>query len=539
MSSVQIRTTAGVVEGRSDGSVVAFLGVPYAAPTGGEDRFKPPRPVEEWPGVRPATTWGPRSYQTAAPNPFHELFPQTFAAIVGDDLTLDVPMSEDCLSVNVWAPASESSRPRPVLFWLHGGGACGSPSEYRADGSVIALRGDVVVVSVTHRLNVFGYLYLPHIAGDEYRTSGGVGHLDLVAALEWVRDNIARFGGDPHDVTLFGESAGGAKVACLMAMPQARRLFRRAVIQSGAETSTGLGATIEEATAFTAAFLAELNLGTQNWAELLRLPAEELVRTHEVVSQRLGVPYVLPPPGPTIDGVVLPLSPIQAAVAGECADVPLIIGACRDETKLFLLKEDSFAGQGGAGTSPKPDRAKELDGPLAMVGREAFEEWLGPGAAEIIDAYRRSRPDASFPEIESAVRGDRQFLVPSLRFAEALLETGRAPVYVYSFAWESDVVPGLGAFHSMDIQFFFSTTERMPITNLDPTSRPLAERMTDALIAFARTGDPNHPGLPQWAPYDPARRATMIFDRACEVADDPRSEERRAWQSVPTDRLGF
>ena len=296
MSSVRVRTTAGVVEGRSDESVVAFLGVPYGAPTGGDDRFMPPRPVKEWLGVRPATTWGPRSYQTAAPNAFHERFPRTFAAIVGDDLTLDVPMSEDCLTVNVWTPASKSSRPRPVLFWLHGGGACGSPSEYRADGSVIASRGDVVVVSVTHRLNVFGYLYLPHIAGEAYRTSGGVGHLDLIAALEWVRDNIARFGGDPHDVTVFGESAGGAKLAGLMAMPQARSLFQRAVIQSGAETSTGLSATIEEAKEFTAAFLAELSLSAENWAELLRLPAEQLVRTHEVVSQQLGVPYVLPPP---------------------------------------------------------------------------------------------------------------------------------------------------------------------------------------------------------------------------------------------------
>ena len=223
VDSVRVLTTAGVVEGASDGSFVSFLGIPYGAPTDGVNRFRPPLPPHSWPGVRHALTWGQRSPQTTSPDPLRQVFPRTFDAVFGDTPAPDIPMSEDCLTVNIWAPAASPDAPRPVLFWLHGGGSSGAAADPRTDGTALAFRGNVVVVSVTHRLNVFGYLYLGGIAGDDYRSSGGVGHLDLVAALEWVHDNISSFGGDPKNVTIFGESAGGSKAACLMVMPRPRR----------------------------------------------------------------------------------------------------------------------------------------------------------------------------------------------------------------------------------------------------------------------------------------------------------------------------
>lgn len=528
-------TTAGRVEGCRHDGVAAFVGIPYAASTEGTNRFRPPQPLAPWTGIRPAIAWGPRSYQTVAVNPFHEAYPHTFAAIAGDDLALDVPRSEDCLTLNVWTSDLSPTARHPVLVWLHGGGSCGSPSEYRADGSALVRRGDVVVVSVTHRLNVFGYLYLGSLAGDEYATSANIGHLDLIAALEWVRDNITTFGGDPDNVTLFGESAGGAKIACLMTMPRARPLFHRAVIQSGADTHRGLSTTLENAERFTAAMLRDLGIRDTDWPKLLRIPAEHLVLAHERVARELGLPYVLSPPGPTIDGVVLPNTPLDAVATDGCSDIPLIIGACRDETKLFLMDKDYLAPTTGRTAS-----GRIAVGPLAQTGRAAFSQWLGPEADEIIAGYRESRPEASDEEIEAAIRGDRQFLVSSLRFAQARGSAGcSAPLFVYSFDWVSELLPELGAFHSTDIQFFFANTDRMPITSSDPSSSGLAAHMADALIAFARSGNPSHPGLPAWPAYDWHRRPTMVFERQCEVVDDPRPLERKAWDCVPTERVGF
>jgi para-nitrobenzyl esterase len=588
--TIRAETRYGTVEGVSDGAVSSFLGVPYGGPTGGANRFLPPRSPESWTGVQTATTWGPRSYQSMAPNPLHLAFPRTFDAIVGDDLQNVVPMSEDCLTLNVWTPAVQSSefrvqsegvepqnsratQTRPVLVWFHGGGSNGSPSESRADGSALAKRGDVVVVSVTHRLNVFGYLYLGSIAGVGYAASGCAGLLDLMLALEWVRDNVAEFGGDPGNVTVFGESAGGAKVAWLLSMPEARGLFHKAVIQSGAETTTGLGATLAAAESFTDDVLTEVGLTRSRWQGLLDLPAERLVAAHEAVSARRQIPYVLPPPGPTIDGAVLSRAPIEAVEQGLTADVPLIIGACADELQLFTMKRDYLAesstfnvqrstGSGGSRTaeaatsrdrqgaaensSPDhPSNEQKLtlgaSGPRPLVpsGEAELRRWLGDGAGEIIEAYRRGRPTSEADEIDAAIRGDRQFLIPSLRFAEAHLRVAKSPVYVYSFAWKSELAPRLGAFHSLDISFFFDRTQAIPLASGDPSAGPLAAQMSDALIAFARFGTPSHQGIPEWAEYDLDRRSTMIFDRRCRMESDPRSEEMSAWNIVPTSRLGF
>ena len=533
--NLRTQTQYGTVEGVTEESVSAFLGIPYGAAMVGEDRFRPTRRPEPWSGIREAKTWGPRSFQSLALNPLHVAFPHTFAAIVGDDLANDVSLSEDCLTVNVWTPRAPGSG-RPVLVWLHGGGSNGSPSESRSDGNALAGRGDVVVISVTHRLNVFGYLDLRSVAGEEYAASGSTGLLDLVLALEWVRDNVANFGGDPGNVTIFGESAGGAKVACLMSMPEARGLFHKAVIQSGADTAGGLSCGADAAQSFAADLLTELDLTRDSWREVLQVPGPRLVAAHEGVSAKRGSAYVLPPPGPTI-GDVLSHTPIDAVENGEIANIPLLVGACADELELFTMRRDYLAEE------PGEDRTLELGDagprPLAPSGEDELRRWLGEGADEIIAAYKRSRPDAEGGKIEAAIRGDRQFLIPSLRFVEAFLRIVRSPVFFYSFAWKSDLAPQLGAFHSFDIPFFFDRTEAIPLASGDRTAAPLAANMAESLIAFARTGAPSHDGIPEWLPYNPKTRPTMIFDRECRLEYDPRRVERTAWEGIPTSRLGF
>lgn len=557
-----VETSSGTVAGRRAGSVAAFLGIPYGAAPLGHRRFKPADRPQPWTGIRDVMRWGPRSYQSIIRNPFAVAFPRTFEAIEGDDRLSTVPMSEDCLTLNVWTRAANGDA-RPVLVWLHGGGGCGSPSESRSDGSALTRRGDVVVVSVTHRLNVFGHLYLREMGGDEYAASGNAGTLDLVLALEWVRDNIAGFGGDPRNVTLFGESAGGAKITCLMAIPSARPLFHKAVIQSGADTAGGFAVSAKDAAAFTREFVAELGLTANSWRELLQMPAERLVGAHEAVARRREIPYVLPPPGATLDGVILAQKPGEAAAHGMVADVPLIVGACEDELKLFTMKEDYLArddtaqsrndtgetgevsSTGPAGRAePKrfPDGAEASpseSSPLVPAGRGALKRWLGDGADAIIAAYSRARPGASADEIEAAIRGDRQFLVPSVRYAEAHLAVNGSPLFMYLFSWKSDVAPQLGTYHSLDIPFFFDRTDAVPVASEDESAAAMAGKMSDALIAFARTGRPDHPDIPQWTPYNTRTRPTMIFARTCRVQDDPHSEERLAWVDVPAERLGF
>ena len=319
---VAVETGGGLVGGRNLDGVNAFLGVPYGASTAGAGRFRAPLAPEKWAGVRDASHWGPRCYQSTTTSPLHSAFPSTFGAIAGDDATLDLPLSEDCLTVNVWTTAVNDGGARPVLCWLHGGGSCGSPSEYRADGSALARLG-VVVVSVTHRLNVFGYLHLGEVAGEAYGESGCAGSARYRRRPRMDRDNISNFGGDPGNVTVFGESAGGAKVACLMAMRLAGGLFHKAAIMSGAETTSGLSASVEEAQRFTDVLLQGLQIPTSQWSELACVEAERLVRAHEAASLSLGIPYVLAPPGPTVGGAAPAAHAHRASPRGRLHRRPL------------------------------------------------------------------------------------------------------------------------------------------------------------------------------------------------------------------------
>jgi para-nitrobenzyl esterase len=439
-----VDTAAGWVVGERTGAVTRFLGIPYATVTA---RFRAPSPVPPWNGARLALDYGPACPQP----PIREnlvIDPEVERAMFG---LSDEPQSErGCLSLNVWTPATGDGGDRPVLVSLHGGGfKSGSGSARSApwfDGARLSQRGDAVVVTVNHRIGVLGHLQIEGLQG-----SGNAGLLDLVAVLEWVRDNAGCFGGDPGRVTIFGESGGGGKVMTLMTMPSAAGLFARAICQSGTL------AWLSEAEAASVTREVMEHLHVRSAEELMSIDVGALVSAGAAVT-RSGMRF-----GPVIDGATLPSDAIEALRAGASAEVPLIIGVTRDEATAFL----------------------------------------GPSVGD--------------PEL---VRGktDEMFRGPALQAASAKARRGGAPAFVYEFAWETPVMNGsLGAAHGVDVAFPFDNTDLHPATTGSASARHLAPVVSDAWLAFARDGDPNHAGLPEWPPFDPADGATLIFDQDCRV----------------------
>jgi para-nitrobenzyl esterase len=403
-----------------------------------------------------------------------------------------------------------------VMFWIHGGGfAQESGSWPWIDGAALARRGDVVVITINHRLNLFGYLYLGDLGGEKYAASGNAGMLDIVAALEWVRDNIAQFGGDPGNVMIFGESGGGAKVSTLLAMPVAKGLFHRAAIQSG---SWLRGTPREDATVTAKAVLAELGLSVSRLDELQRVPVQKLL------SLQAGAMVPLPPRrgalrmgfSPVVDGKILPQHPFDPVAPSVSADIPLLVGCTRDEATLFYLRDEAVFSLDEAGL-----RARVL---------EMMEE---PAASRTIAAYRKAHSDASPSELFLLIASDRLARRDAIRLAERKFAQGRAPVYMYLFTWRSPALNGrLRAPHTVEIPFVFDNTDIPTVMTKSPTAKPLAQRTSDAWIAFARTGNPNHAGLPQWPAYTASERATMTFDTTCAVVNDPGSAERQFWSET-------
>jgi len=489
-----VDTTAGAVRGWTDGAVASFVGILYGEPTGGARRFHPPAAARPWPGIKDATRFGPICPQVPltfdyAWNPFIGVGAET--------------QSEDCLTLNVWTPAPNRGSSLPVLFWIHGGGfGAGSPAFVNTDGMALARRKDVLVVSITHRLNVFGHLYLGGIAGEAYANSSNVGHLDIVLALEWVRDNIGQFGGDPANVTLFGQSGGSAKIGCLMAMPAARGLFHGAVMQSAVRM---VGPTLEQAGEFTSQLLGKLDLSTNEWRRLMELPAATLLQAASEVARERPRNFI--EPGPVADGRALPIPPIEAVLAGHAKDVRLMIGTCTNEVQV------------------KADGRRRVGEARDLLGE--------PGTA-IVERYAASAPDASDEDVANRLATDWRFRIPSIRFAEAQLAAGQPHVYMYLFAWESALMPEVHALHSIDIPFWFGNTNKVAVTAHDPSSMVLERQVTDALVSFAGTGQPGA----AWPAYESGRRATMVFDRQCGVEDDPGRDDRLAWDRVPSEKLG-
>jgi para-nitrobenzyl esterase len=507
-----VKTAAGAVRGAVVGGVEVFKGVPYGAPTGGERRFLPPAPPEPWAGERECTAAGNACPQPAliGSGPVAEQLAELFAGPQGPFVDTH---GEDCLTLNVWTPSSSGGPLRPVMVWFHGGGwTMGSANSPMYDGAALARRGDVVVVGVNHRLGALGYLSLAEAFGGEVAASGSSGALDMVAALEWVRDTIAAFGGDAGNVTIFGESGGGAKVSVLLGLPAAAGLFDRAIVQSGPMLR---GVEPQKAAATTRAVLERLGVTTLE--ELRAVPAHRLV---EVQTQVLGGPLGGFGTGhslaPVVDGVGLPAHPFDPVAAPTAAAVPLLIGTTRDEMTLF--------------TSAIPGFSLLSDAALPMVAATMNGEDSGP----LLEVYARTRPGTSPAGRLTALMTDR-FRIGSIRLAERKLAGGGGPVFMYRFDFTTPVLDGrLGAPHALDIAFCFDNLAKTRLHGGRPEAPPLAERVSEAWLAFARTGDPNHANLPPWPPYDTARRATMLFDVDCRVAHDPDGEERLAWDG----RLG-
>ena len=485
-------TVAGRVEGRLEEGLHVFRGIPYAEPPVGPLRFRPPVAHAAWPGVRPALEYGPWA-------------PQELGAGAREYWGLEGESSEDCLTLNVWTPGLDDAR-RPVMVWVHGGAfVAGASSRPTTEGAHLARRGDVVVVTLNYRLGALGFLELDEIGGEPYALSGNAGLLDQILALEWVRDNAAAFGGDPGNVTVFGESAGAISVSVLLAIPRARRLFHKAIAQSGAASIVRrLDRSRERARELAAL------AGATSVADLERLAPGDLVRLQSKLQPR-GAEQVF---GPVMDDRVVPTSPMAAIAAGEGDDIPLLCGTNLDEYRYWLMVDPRLP-------SLRPQHL-----------HRRLREVTGAEPEPLVEAYRRSRPALDDNQIAMTLLGDIAFRLPMLRMAEARSGRGAA-TWVYLFTRQSPVQGGrLGAAHAMDIPFVFGTIDAPQVAKLigdGPERAPLSRAMQDAWLAFARRGDPSHTGLPSWPAWDGARRATLIFDQPCRLEDDPLSEERLAW----------
>jgi para-nitrobenzyl esterase len=497
---VIIETQQGKVEGLASGELQIFRGIPYARPPVGELRFRSPQPPEPWTGVRSASEFGPSAPQRDLP-----------IAFPGWDVG---PRDEDCLYLNVTTPAADEAR-RPVLVWIHGGAyILGSGSQKMYDPEPLAQRGDVVVVAINYRLGPFGFLHLDDLAGKAFGASGNAGTEDQVAALRWVRDNIEAFGGDPDNVTIFGESAGGMSVGTLLGTPAAAGLFHRAIPQSGAAHAIN---TREQASEVATGLLDILGIAASDAARLREQSVEQILAAQdELAGNVVGSSGGRMPFQPVVDGGALPRPPIEAIAAGLSAKVDVMIGTARDEWNLFAMLDPSQA---------------NLD---EETMKERFVRWIGPEAKGLIEAFREVRgAETTAKDIYNAIQTDRIFRIPAVRLAEAQL-AHPSRTYAYLFTWEAPLAQ-LGACHGIDIPFVFGAAREDTInmfTAGNPEAKELAEKVMDAWIAFARTGDPNHPGLDTWPSSDAERRPTMEFGKQCRVVDSPQDAERLAWEGI-------
>jgi para-nitrobenzyl esterase len=497
-----VGTTAGKIQGTHAAGVYTFRGVPYGATTAGAGRFQPPGRPQPWSNIREATALGRRSPQLLSS--FHGFVPPEVEVMDRDE-----KMGEDCLVLNLWTPALAPGRKLPVMVWLHGGGyTSGSGGFVCYDGIELARKHDVVVVTVNHRLTALGYLYLAGFGSERYAASSNVGNLDIIAALEWVRDNIAAFGGDPDNVTLFGQSGGGGKVSSLMAMPAAHGLFKRAIVQSGAAVK---GIARDAATQNAEKFLARLDLKPDQLDRLADVPLQKLLDATDTGS---GPPLNF---GPVVDGHSLPTDPFDPVAPALSANVPLLIGTVETEATFFP----------GQPLDPMDDATFQTRVKQLLKGSSAAD------VDRVIAAYRAGRPGAANTDL-FLIMASEGFRAGILLEADRKAAQAQAPVYQYYFTWRSPVREGkLRSFHTVEIPFVFDNVDAAKsMTGSGKDRYELATRMSSAWVAFARTGDPNHPGLPKWTPYDNTRRATMVFNDQCRVVDDPHGTEQRLLWSL-------
>ncbi|HEY0105247.1 MAG TPA: carboxylesterase/lipase family protein [Rhizomicrobium sp.] len=490
---------SGKLQGVARDGVLRFNGIPYAKPPVGPLRWRLPEPPEPWTGVREAARFGAIAPQV----------PGASGAVLG--LTPGT-RSEDCLYLNVQTPGCDDAR-RPVMVWIHGGAfntGAGSVGTY--NGKFLVPRGDVVLVTINYRLGALGFLNLRDASDGRLPGTGAEGLADQIAALRWVKENIAAFGGDPDNVTLFGESAGGMSVGALLGAPAARGLYHKAIAQSGA-SDIGHG---REASARIARLVLD-KLGT---ADPAALPWETILEAQRAILDAprevgIGMPFA-----PTIDGSVLPLRPIEAVAGGAAAGVPLLTGTTRDEWKLFTIAAEKMKTLDAAGLAKMTAR---------LVG--------DAHADAVMAAYDAGTPFDRW----NAIMTDHSFFVPATRLLDA--QGPHAPTYAYRFDWPSPFLDGaLGACHALELGFTFGTYQlkgAAPFFGSGPKADALAAEMMDSWVAFARNGNPSNDTSGAWMRYDAARRATTIFgDGMPHVTARPNEARRKAWQAVPADRIG-
>lgn len=511
-------TTAGKVSGAVENGIHVFRGIPYGADTS-KTRFKPPLPAAPWSGVKECVDWSTRAPQLVAPRMPAGAgpTPASAPAAMGFHLPPDKGVqSEDCLHLNVWTPQLRDGGKRPVLVYFHGGAYNnGTVNCDLYDGNRLCHRGDVVVVTVNHRLNAFGFLYLGgQFGGEEYAESGNVGMLDLVLALKWIRDNIPEFGGDPSRVLIFGQSGGGAKCATLMAMPAGKGYFHRVLTMSGQQLK---GASIEIASARTQIVLDKLGVKPGNLAPLKLIPMETIQAAARTSSDWL----------PVVDGVALPRNPFDPDAPALSESVPMILGNTHDETRVVR-----------PGQEITWDEAPE-------VLKAAVAWYLGPiPPEEVVKKYRQIYPNYTPNQVVTAAATAFRAWPGQVMEAERRASNPKSQprTWVYQMNWKVPF-PGLGAPHTIDLPFMWDNVALAPgmcgASEADQAAaQPLATTMSETLIAYARTGNPNHKGLPYWPSYDLTERNTMIWDNTVRVEKDPRGAERRFAAGSPYHQPG-
>jgi para-nitrobenzyl esterase len=494
-----VETSAGKARGLTRNGVNIFRSIPYGATTAAPYRFMPPRKADAWTGVRDCFQSGHMAQQIRPIS--------AAAAGVGD--RANAIAGDDCLSLNVFTPSVSDNRKRPVMVWLHGGGfTVGSGMGLVYDGTNLAHTQDVVLVAVNHRLNVFGYLYLGGFKDERYADSGMAGMLDLVQALQWVKENIASFGGDPGNVTIFGQSGGGGKTSTLLAMPSAKGLFHRAIVQSG---STLKQVSTEDAQKSTDTILRKLNITASNLDQLQQLPANTIMQAclSGGPDDLKRAMYRL---APVVDGRALPRDPFDPDAPAVSADIPMMVGTVETESSYFAEPELLHI-----------DEAKM---------HSELEKRFGSHTDEVIAVFRKSRPEVSPSELYFTITS---FPMNAIFQAERKAALHRAPVYSYLFTWRTPIEGGRRLTpHTVEMSFHFNNVWHVPeMVGTGPDLQPLADQVSATWAQFARTGNPRVQGLPDWPKYDATNRTTMIINNEWKTENDPSSEERQLLLKLP------